>query len=170
VTDVETFIDSAMWHGGLERANAMLTADPSLAARSIFTAAILGDDARQLRSHGGNGKGQREKRAAQPVKHPHSSPLRQTAPRQADPATGTGQRPAVLPNGWLPLQRSRFPPAGKSHIRARKSIAIGSRYKPEDIAIRRKYAEYSSLPSCWPALNGISPLCNISLPQPVLFA
>jgi len=44
VTDVETFIDSAMWHGGLERANAMLAADATLAARSIFTAAVLGDD------------------------------------------------------------------------------------------------------------------------------
>jgi ankyrin repeat protein len=45
VADIETFIDSAVWHGGLERANAMLAADPTLAGRSIFTAAILGDDA-----------------------------------------------------------------------------------------------------------------------------
>ena len=44
MTDAETFIDSAMWHGGLERANAMLAADPSLAERSIFTAAVLGND------------------------------------------------------------------------------------------------------------------------------
>ena len=44
MTDTETFIDSAMWHGGLERANAMLAADPSLGKRSIFTAAILGDE------------------------------------------------------------------------------------------------------------------------------
>jgi hypothetical protein len=45
VTDIETFVDSAVWHGGLERANAMLVADPTLADRSIFTAAIVGDDA-----------------------------------------------------------------------------------------------------------------------------
>jgi ankyrin repeat protein len=45
MTDIDAFIDSAVWHGGLERANAMLAADPSLAERSIFTAAILGDDA-----------------------------------------------------------------------------------------------------------------------------
>lgn len=45
MTDIETFIDSAVWHGGLERANAMLVEHPTLAGRSIFTAAILGDDA-----------------------------------------------------------------------------------------------------------------------------
>jgi ankyrin repeat protein len=41
---IEAFIDNAVWHGGLERANAMLAEDPSLAERSIFTAAILGND------------------------------------------------------------------------------------------------------------------------------
>jgi ankyrin repeat protein len=45
MTDIEAFIGSAIWHGGLERANAMLAADPALAQRSIFTAAILGDEA-----------------------------------------------------------------------------------------------------------------------------
>jgi ankyrin repeat protein len=45
VTAIETFIDSAVWHGGLERANAMLVEHPTLAGRTIFTAAILGDDA-----------------------------------------------------------------------------------------------------------------------------
>jgi hypothetical protein len=54
--------------------------------------------------------------------------------------------------------------AGKSHNRARKSIGAGLKYRLEDVAIRRKYTNYSSLLSCWPALNGISPLCNISVP------
>jgi ankyrin repeat protein len=44
VTGIETFIDASIWHGGLDRANALLSADPSLARSSIFTAAILGDD------------------------------------------------------------------------------------------------------------------------------
>jgi len=41
---IEPFIDAALWHGGLDRANALLAADPALARRSIFTAAILADD------------------------------------------------------------------------------------------------------------------------------
>jgi ankyrin repeat protein len=44
VTSLETFIDAAIWHGGLDRANAMLAAEPALARGSIYTAAILGDD------------------------------------------------------------------------------------------------------------------------------
>ena len=44
MTGIETFIDAAIWHGGLDRANALLSADPSLARSSLFTAAILGDD------------------------------------------------------------------------------------------------------------------------------
>jgi ankyrin repeat protein len=37
------FIAASTWHGTLERADAMLTADPGLASRDIHTAAILGD-------------------------------------------------------------------------------------------------------------------------------
>jgi ankyrin repeat protein len=44
MTSLETFIDAAIWHGGLDRANALLTADPDLARGSIFAAAVLGDD------------------------------------------------------------------------------------------------------------------------------
>jgi len=44
VTSIETFIDAAIWHGGLDRANALLAAAPALARGSIFAAAILGDD------------------------------------------------------------------------------------------------------------------------------
>jgi ankyrin repeat protein len=44
VTSLETFIDAAIWHGGLDRANALLAADPALARGSIYAAAILGDD------------------------------------------------------------------------------------------------------------------------------
>lgn len=40
------FLEAAMWHGGLEKAEAMLREDPSLADHSIHTAAVLGDDAR----------------------------------------------------------------------------------------------------------------------------
>jgi ankyrin repeat protein len=44
VTDSDTFIAAAMWHGGLERADALLAADPALGRGSIFTAALLGDE------------------------------------------------------------------------------------------------------------------------------
>jgi hypothetical protein len=44
MTGAETFIDAAIWHGGLDRANALLAADPALARSSLFTAAVLGDD------------------------------------------------------------------------------------------------------------------------------
>jgi ankyrin repeat protein len=44
VINIETFIEAAIWHGGLDRANTMLAEEPALATRSIFTAAILGDD------------------------------------------------------------------------------------------------------------------------------
>jgi ankyrin repeat protein len=44
MTSLETFIDAAIWHGGLDRANALLADDPDLARGSIFAAAILGDD------------------------------------------------------------------------------------------------------------------------------
>jgi len=36
MTSLETFIDAAIWHGGLDRPNALLTADPDLARGSIF--------------------------------------------------------------------------------------------------------------------------------------
>ncbi len=39
------FIDAALWHGSLERAEAVLAAHPEIAASDIHTAAILGDDA-----------------------------------------------------------------------------------------------------------------------------
>jgi ankyrin repeat protein len=45
VVNIETFIEAAIWHGGLDRANAMLAEEPALATRSIFAAAILGDEA-----------------------------------------------------------------------------------------------------------------------------
>ena len=43
MTSLETFIDVAIWHGDLDRANALLTTDPDLAGGSIFAAAVLGD-------------------------------------------------------------------------------------------------------------------------------
>ena len=45
MTRVEAFIEAAVWHGSLERAEAMLAADPELAGSDVFTAAILGDEA-----------------------------------------------------------------------------------------------------------------------------
>src|SRR5262249_34668097 len=39
------FIRAAVWHGSLERAEAILAAHPALANSSIYTAAILGDEA-----------------------------------------------------------------------------------------------------------------------------
>jgi ankyrin repeat protein len=39
------FIDAALWHGTLERAQAILDAHPEIAGSDIHTAAILGDDA-----------------------------------------------------------------------------------------------------------------------------
>ena len=44
MSSAETFIAAAIWHGGLEKANAILAAEPGLARRSIFTAAVLGDE------------------------------------------------------------------------------------------------------------------------------
>lgn len=45
MTTIETFIDAAIWHGSLERADALLRAHPELATLDIFAAAILGDEA-----------------------------------------------------------------------------------------------------------------------------
>lgn len=45
VTSSEAFIDAAIWHGGLEPADALLGADPAIARSSIFAAAVLGDEA-----------------------------------------------------------------------------------------------------------------------------
>jgi len=39
------FIEAAVWHGTLERAEAILAAHPAIASSDIHTAAILGDDA-----------------------------------------------------------------------------------------------------------------------------
>src|SRR5215470_12261906 len=39
------FIDSALWHGPLDPAEAILAAHPEIASSDIHTAAILGDDA-----------------------------------------------------------------------------------------------------------------------------
>src|SRR2546430_17019944 len=39
------FIESAVWHGTLERAVAILAAHPEIASGDIHSAAILGDDA-----------------------------------------------------------------------------------------------------------------------------
>lgn len=39
------FIEAAIWHGTLERAEAILAAHPKLASSDIHIAAILGDDA-----------------------------------------------------------------------------------------------------------------------------
>ena len=44
MTSLETFIDAAIWHGGVDRANALLDADPAIARSNIFAAAILGDE------------------------------------------------------------------------------------------------------------------------------
>jgi ankyrin repeat protein len=44
VTSSDTFIAAATWHGGLDRADALLHADPAIARSSIFTAAVLGDE------------------------------------------------------------------------------------------------------------------------------
>ena len=44
MTSLETFIDAATWHGGLDRADALLAADPALARASLFAAAILGEE------------------------------------------------------------------------------------------------------------------------------
>jgi ankyrin repeat protein len=41
---VAAFIDATLWHGTLERAEAILAAHPEVAAANIHTAAILGDD------------------------------------------------------------------------------------------------------------------------------
>ena len=38
------FIDACVWHGPLERAEAILTAHPEIAASDIYTAALIGDD------------------------------------------------------------------------------------------------------------------------------
>jgi ankyrin repeat protein len=40
-----TFIEAAIWHGGLDAAEAILAAHPEIARESIHAAAILGDDA-----------------------------------------------------------------------------------------------------------------------------
>ncbi|HKE28783.1 MAG TPA: ankyrin repeat domain-containing protein [Bryobacteraceae bacterium] len=39
------FLDNAVWHGPLDRASELLTAHPEIASASIYTAALLGDDA-----------------------------------------------------------------------------------------------------------------------------
>src|SRR5580698_7841044 len=39
------FIDAALWHGSLERAEEILTQHPEIAGSDIHVAAILGDDA-----------------------------------------------------------------------------------------------------------------------------
>jgi ankyrin repeat protein len=48
VTDLDAarrdFIDASLWHGSLERANAILAAHPGIAGSDIYTSAILGDD------------------------------------------------------------------------------------------------------------------------------
>jgi ankyrin repeat protein len=41
----EAFIEAAVWHGSLERADAILKEHPDVASEDIFTAAIVGDDA-----------------------------------------------------------------------------------------------------------------------------
>ena len=40
-----SFIEAAIWHGPLERAETILSAHPDLASSDIHIAAILGDDA-----------------------------------------------------------------------------------------------------------------------------
>ena len=39
------FMEAAVWHGTLERADAILAAHPEIASSDIHSAAILGDDA-----------------------------------------------------------------------------------------------------------------------------
>src|SRR5260370_21919780 len=39
------FIDASLWHGSLDRSEAILAAQPEIAGSDIHTAAILGDDA-----------------------------------------------------------------------------------------------------------------------------
>src|SRR5260370_39876729 len=39
------FIDASLWHGSLDRSEAILAAHPEIAGSDIHTAAILGDDA-----------------------------------------------------------------------------------------------------------------------------
>ncbi len=39
------FIEASLWHGSLDRAEAILAAHPEIAGSDIHTAAILGDDA-----------------------------------------------------------------------------------------------------------------------------
>src|SRR5262249_4604495 len=41
---IDSFIESAIWHGTRERAEAILSAHPDVARATIHTAAILGDD------------------------------------------------------------------------------------------------------------------------------
>lgn len=43
------FIEAAILHGSLERAEAILAAHPEVASANIHTAAILGDDAAMRR-------------------------------------------------------------------------------------------------------------------------
>ncbi|HET9837446.1 MAG TPA: ankyrin repeat domain-containing protein [Candidatus Angelobacter sp.] len=42
---VAEFLKAALWHGSLDNAKALLTANPEIAGSSIHTAAVLGDDA-----------------------------------------------------------------------------------------------------------------------------
>src|SRR2546425_751277 len=42
---VAAFLDSCVWHGSLERAEAILAEHPEVASSDIHTAAVLGDDA-----------------------------------------------------------------------------------------------------------------------------
>ena len=44
MTPVETFIEAATWHGGLARPDALLAGDPTMAGRTIFAAAVVGDE------------------------------------------------------------------------------------------------------------------------------
>ena len=43
--DRTAFLEAALWHGSLERANQILADHPELASSDIHTAAVLGDDA-----------------------------------------------------------------------------------------------------------------------------
>ena len=40
----DAFIEASVWHGSLDRAEAILTAHPEIASSDIHTAAMLGDD------------------------------------------------------------------------------------------------------------------------------
>ncbi len=42
---INAFIEAAVWHGSLTEADAILAANPAIATATIYTAAILGDDA-----------------------------------------------------------------------------------------------------------------------------